>query len=84
MTLSKKDFQAIIRFSLGIVVFVESKDKPLTYSAYCLMIKLSELRYFKKNLLKVELGVCRGKKNYDKRQTIKERDIKRNIEKQMK
>ena len=40
--------------------------------------------YFKKNLLKVELGVCRGKKNYDKRQTIKERDIKRNIEKQMK
>ena len=40
--------------------------------------------YFKKNLLKVELGVCRGKKNYDKRQTIKERDIKRSIEKQMK
>ena len=40
--------------------------------------------YFKKNLLKVELGVCRGKKNYDKRQTIKEKDIKRNIEKQMK
>ncbi len=30
--------------------------------------------YFKNNILKVELGVCRGKKNYDKRETIKERD----------
>ena len=35
--------------------------------------------YFKNNILKVELGVCRGKKNYDKRETIKERiDIKNN------
>ena len=40
--------------------------------------------YFKKNILKVELGVCRGKKEYDKRQTIKERDIKREIEKNVK
>ncbi len=40
--------------------------------------------YFKNNILKVELGVCRGKKNYDKRETIKERDIKRNLEKTLK
>lgn len=40
--------------------------------------------YFKNNLLKVELGVCRGKKLYDRRQTIKERDIKRDIEKNLK
>ena len=40
--------------------------------------------YFKSNILKVELCVCKGKKNYDKRETIKERDIKRNIEKQLK
>ena len=33
--------------------------------------------YLKKNKLKVELGLCQGKKLYDKRQTIKERDIKR-------
>lgn len=33
--------------------------------------------YFKNNILKVSLGVCRGKKDYDKRETIKERDIKR-------
>lgn len=40
--------------------------------------------YFKKNILKVELGVCRGKKNYDKRESIKERDIKRDVAKKLK
>ena len=40
--------------------------------------------YFKNNIAKVELGVCRGKKNYDKREAIKERDIKRNVEKTLK
>ncbi len=33
--------------------------------------------YFKNGLAKVSLGVCKGKKNYDKRESIKERDIKR-------
>ena len=33
--------------------------------------------YFKGSKIKVLLGVGRGKKNYDKRESIKERDIKR-------
>ncbi len=33
--------------------------------------------YFKDNYLKVSLGICRGKKDYDKRESIKERDMKR-------
>lgn len=33
--------------------------------------------YLKKNLAKISVGVCRGKKNYDKRESIKERDLKR-------
>ena len=33
--------------------------------------------YFVKGRVKVELGLCRGKKNYDKRESIKERDLKR-------
>ncbi len=37
--------------------------------------------YFKKDKIKLELGICRGKKNYDKRETIKQRDEKREIEK---
>ena len=40
--------------------------------------------YFKENKLKVLLGVCRGKKSYDKRETIKERDIKREVSKNLK
>ena len=33
--------------------------------------------YFKKNLVKISVGVCRGKKNYDKREAIKMRDLKK-------
>ena len=33
--------------------------------------------YFVKNHVKVLIGVCKGKKLYDKRETIKERDLKR-------
>ena len=35
--------------------------------------------YFKENHAKVELGLCRGKKLYDKREAIKERDVQREI-----
>ena len=40
--------------------------------------------YFVKGKAKVLIGLCKGKKNYDKRQTIKERDMDRNIKKQLK
>lgn len=40
--------------------------------------------YFKKNILKVELGICQGKHNYDKREAMKQRDIKRSVERQLK
>lgn len=40
--------------------------------------------YFKKNKAKTLLGLCRGKKNYDKRESIKERDIKRDLQKSYK
>lgn len=33
--------------------------------------------YFKKNHVKVLIGLCKGKKLYDKRASIKERDLKR-------
>ena len=33
--------------------------------------------YFKGNKVKLLLGLCKGKKNYDKREVIKERDLKR-------
>jgi SsrA-binding protein len=33
-----------------------------------------------KSLIKIEVGLARGKKNYDKRIAIKERDLKRRLE----
>jgi SsrA-binding protein len=36
--------------------------------------------YLKRGMAKIELGVARGKKSYDKRQDIAERDAKREIE----
>ena len=33
--------------------------------------------YFVKNKAKILLGLCKGKKNYDKRESLKERDLNR-------
>ena len=40
--------------------------------------------YFKNARVKVEIGVCRGKKNYDKRAAAAQRDAKREIDRTMK
>ena len=40
--------------------------------------------YFKGQYVKLALGVCRGKKNYDKRAAIAERDAKRNMDRALK
>ena len=40
--------------------------------------------YLKNGLVKMELGIARGKKLYDKRQDLKEKAIKRDIEKNFK
>jgi SsrA-binding protein len=39
--------------------------------------------YLKRGLVKVALGVCRGKKMYDKREDIKKRDQRRDAEREM-
>ena len=40
--------------------------------------------YFKDSRVKVELGLCKGKKLYDKRASAAERDAKRDIDRAMK
>jgi len=40
--------------------------------------------YFVRGRAKVEVAVCKGKKNYNKKEAIKERDIKREQEKLLK
>ena len=39
--------------------------------------------YLKNGLMKLQLGVCKGKKNYDKRADMADRDAKREIERSM-
>lgn len=49
-------------------------DSEITTKRYTLIpLKI----YFTRGKAKVELGVCQGKKLHDKRESIKERDIKR-------
>lgn len=40
--------------------------------------------YFRDGRVKMELGLCKGKKNYDKRQADAERNAKRDIDRAMK
>ncbi|MGP1586979.1 MAG: SsrA-binding protein SmpB [Treponemataceae bacterium] len=40
--------------------------------------------YLKNGRLKVLLGICKGKKLFDKRETIKERDVKRDLQREFK
>ena len=40
--------------------------------------------YFKDSRVKVEVGLCKGKKNYDKRDAIAKRDAAREIDRTMK
>ncbi|MFI3167666.1 MAG: SsrA-binding protein SmpB [Bacillota bacterium] len=40
--------------------------------------------YFNSSLVKMEIGLCKGKQLHDKRNSIKEKDIKRDMERIMK
>ncbi|MBQ7977152.1 MAG: SsrA-binding protein SmpB [Clostridia bacterium] len=40
--------------------------------------------YFEHSLVKVELAICKGKKLHDKRDTIKKRDLQREVQREIK
>ena len=40
--------------------------------------------YLKRGRVKVEVGVCRGKRTFDKRHMLRERDAKREVERELK
>ena len=57
---------------------IKKLQNKITLEGYTLIpLKI----YFVKGRAKVLIGLCKGKKNYDKRQTIKDRDIEREIAK---
>lgn len=40
--------------------------------------------YLKKSIIKVEVGICKGKKLYDKREIIKQKSIKKDLSREIK
>lgn len=54
---------------------IKLKDKVKLDGYSLIPLKL----YFKGNHAKILLGLCKGKKLYDKRETIKQRDIERSV-----
>ena len=54
---------------------VKTKEKGLTVVPLAL--------YFKDGLAKLEIGLVRGKRQYDKRRSIKEREAKRDLRRRM-
>ena len=60
---------------------IRELDKAVTQKGYTIIpLKL----YFKKGYAKILLGVARGKKKYDKREDIKEKDVKRELDRKVK
>ncbi len=39
--------------------------------------------YLKQGLIKLDLGICKGKKLYDKRESLKQKDLKREMDREM-
>lgn len=58
---------------------LQSKTKEKGFTIIPLRVFMNE-----KNLVKVEIGLARGKKLHDKRDTIKERDTQREIKRYLK
>ena len=50
------------------------KTKGLT----CIPLEI----FWMKNLIKVKIGICRGKKLWDKRDSLKEKSVKRDLERE--
>lgn len=58
--------------------------KKFAAQAYEKSLTLVPLKmYFKRGHAKVLLGLCRGKRQYDKREDMKKRDVKRDIDRAM-
>ncbi len=58
---------------------LQTKMKDKSYTIVPLKVFFTD-----KNLVKIEIGIGRGKKNYDKRETIKGRDVEKEIKRLLK
>ena len=58
---------------------IQAKMKERGYTLIPLKVFMNE-----KNLVKVEIGLAKGKKSHDKRETIKERDVQKEMKRFLK
>ncbi len=73
---SKRDRKLLLRKAEIFKILGKVNEKGLT------LIPLS--MFFEGSLVKVKMGLCKGKHSYDKKETIKEKDIKRSQERAIK
>lgn len=58
---------------------VKISDMIKTKGLTCIPLEI----FWMKNLIKVKIGICRGKKLWDKRESLKEKTIKRDLEREL-
>ena len=73
---SKRDRKLLLHKKEIIVLKSKVEEKGLT------LVPLS--LYFKQSLIKVELGLCKGKHTYDKKKTLMDKDLQREKQRQLK
>ena len=73
---AKRDRRLLMHKSEIRKLFQKSSEKGFTI----VPLKL----YHKDALVKMEVGLCKGKHTYDKKQTLMDRDIKRSVEREIK
>ena len=73
---AKRDRRLLMHKSEIRKLFQKSSEKGFTI----VPLKL----YYKDALIKMEVGLCKGKHTYDKKQTLMDRDIKRSVEREIK
>ena len=59
---------------------VKLKDKIQVKGFTLVPLKI----YFEKDKVKLQIGLCKGKHNYDKKEALKQRDIKLDVERTLK
>ena len=72
---AKRDRRLLMHKSEIRRLFQKSSEKGFTV----VPLKL----YFKDALIKVEIGLCKGKHTYDKKETIKQRDLDRSAQREI-
>ena len=73
---AKRDRRLLLHKNEIRKLFQKSSEKGFTV----VPLKL----YFKDALIKVEVGLCKGKHTFDKKQTLMEKDIKRAMDREIK